>query len=365
MGIIGGLLFPLYRNAPLRLLATEKFMGDPLAWLRAIDEFEGTISPAPSFAYRMAAQRMKVAQERMTVASWRYANIGAEPVFWEDLERFRQALAPVGLHAQTPQPNYGLAEATLIVSGGYPGTEPHVLWLDAEELRHTGQVGEKARGLPGAVPFVSNGPLVQGIELKIAGGEGEILPPGHEGQIFIRGEMVTDGYFGTEPAPPDAWLDTGDRGFLWQNELYITGRTKDILIRGGVNYPQELERSALRVEGVRECAAFSIIHHEAAQERILVVIESRLRGLEERERLGQAVQVEVARGAGVQVDGVILVPPGALPRTSSGKIQRSAARAMCRTTSLRTRLIRELLGPGDGAHPGSAGGGTSAPCQPA
>jgi len=324
MGLIGNVLQPVHAGARCVLMSPVAFLQKPLRWLEAIDRYRGTSSGGPNFAYELCARRIGAEdRERLDLSSWRLAFNGAEPVRAETLKRFAEAFAPSGFRREAFYPCYGLAEATLFVSGGQAGNIPRV------EIAETGR------------PLTSCGRVWGGQRIVIADPEtGSALPPGREGEIWIAGESVAAGYWnnpeaterdfrarlaGTGEGP---FLRTGDLGFLRGGELYVTGRLKDLIIlRGRNHYPQDIELTAershpdLRPGGG---AAFSV---EAGGEERLVVVQEVERGRRESfEELAEAIRRAVAEEHEVQVHEVTLVRVGSVPKTSSGKVQRLLCR---------------------------------------
>lgn len=333
MGLVGAILLPLYHGGDCTLIPPERFMTDPICWLRALSRTSTRLSPAPAFALSHVSARIQAGAslQGVDLQAWEFASIGAEPLFLRDVETFSQVLRACSLPETTIRPSYGLAEATLAVSFAATGAPRRTLWLSPEALRRAGEVVEESEGAVGALPLLGNGTPLDGIEVRIASQEGTSLAEGREGRILVRGDSVTEGYWGHEERRgPADWLDTGDLGFLLDGEVFVTGRVKDLIIRSGANYhPHDLERAALAVPGLPlgAAAAISSVRHERAREEVVLVAETRCREESERRSLVRAVAGAVAREAGVQVDRVLLVPPRTLPRTTSGKLQRSLLRS--------------------------------------
>jgi len=343
MGLLFGAILPLCTGTPAYLMAPESFIRRPVRWLEAISRFRGTHAAAPSFAYDLcveaAAQGLVGAE--VDLSSWRFAGNGAEPVRWRTVRAFTDAMAPYGLSRTTMCPAYGLAENTLKATGTRPDVDPKALWVDSRALRGNQVV---PAGEADGQPLVSNGVPVGATRIAIVEPEtGRRLPEGRIGEIWINGPCVAGGYFGrpaesaatfaarlTDPDDPRPYLRTGDLGFLQDGELYVTGRLKDVIIRNGRNfYPQDLELSAeMSVPGLRPncAAAFSV--DDGERERLVVVVEADGRVLRTtpRERLRASVAAAVYEGQRLRTDEVVLIRRGVLPRTTSGKVQRSAAR---------------------------------------
>jgi len=390
MGLIGNVMQPLYLGARCVLMSPIAFLQSPKRWLAAITRYRATTSGGPNFAYDLCVRKISPADRAdLDLASWDTAFNGAEPVRAETMTRFAEAFGGRGFQARAFFPCYGLAEATLFVSGGTgPGEvrgAPRVAAFDRALL----EAGE-ARPLPAADPasrtLVSCGRAWLGQELAIVD-PATLAPcaPGAVGEVWLRGSSVAQGYWqrpeetaetfdgrlATEPnAAP--FLRTGDLGFLDGGELFIAGRLKDlIIIRGRNLYPQDIELTVERSHPALRpgCgAAFSI---ELGQEERLVVVHEHERTPndsplepESVEAIAEAVRRAVAEQHEAQVQQVVLLRAGTIPKTSSGKIQRRACRAAllgCRLTVLGTSVLGGPAGaaPPVPAGPASPAGGTA------
>ena len=336
MGLIGNVLQPLHAGGRCVLMSPVAFLQRPLRWLEAIDRYRGTVSGGPNFAYELLLRKAgPEALGRLDLSSWRVAFNGAEPVRASTLERFAAAFAPCGFRPEAFYPCYGLAEATLFVSGGQHRRSPRVL-----------NVGDSSHRL------VSCGEAWMGQRVVVADLEtGAECPPGGEGEIWIAGPSVARGYWRNPEATAsdfnafllagddaDAraegpFLRTGDLGFVADGELYVTGRLKDLIIlRGRNHYPQDVELTAERSHPDLHPgggAAFAV--ESGGEERLVVVHEvarHRRQGIEE---IAEALRRAVAAEHEVQVHEVVLIRQGGLPKTSSGKVQRR----LCRDQYLR------------------------------
>jgi amino acid adenylation domain-containing protein len=318
MGLIGNVLQPLHAGARCVLMPPVSFLQRPRRWLEAIHRYRGTTSGGPNFAYELCLR--KASPEGLDLSSWRLAFNGAEPVRASTLERFTEAFAPAGFRREAFYPCYGLAEATLFVSGGDPRQAPRI---------------EPQR--------VGNGHAWMDQRIVIADPETrEELPPGAEGEIWIAGPSVAAGYWRNPEATErdfrarlangdGPFLRTGDLGVL-EGELFVTERIKDLIIlRGRNHYPQDIELTAER--GHPDIhpgggAAFAI--EIAGEERLVLVQEVERRhprGDQDLDGVAEAVRRAVAEEHEVQPYEVVLVRSGTVPKTSSGKVQRHAARA--------------------------------------
>jgi fatty-acyl-CoA synthase len=342
MGLIGCVFPALARDATLTLLGPELFVARPALWLRALSRYRGTISPAPNFAYSLCVTRVSDAEmEGADLSGWRTALNGAESVAPSVLRAFRDRFARWGFRPEALTPVYGLSEAALAVTFSDLDRPFRGRRFDREGLSRD----RVAREAPDGREIVSVGRAVPGFRLRIVDEMGGDLPEGRVGRVWAQGPSLMDGYLGdpeaTARALRDGWLDTGDLGFLREGELYLTGRAKDVVILRGRNYaPDEIERSVEAVPGVRSgCAvAASWLPEDAPGEVLALFVEaSRQANPVEREALPEACRAAVLGATGLAVDRVVILAPGTLPRTSSGKLRRAE--------TLRLYLAEELTAP--------------------
>jgi acyl-CoA synthetase (AMP-forming)/AMP-acid ligase II len=319
MGLIEGILQPLYAGYPAWLMPPTAFLQRPLRWLEAISRLRITVSGAPDFAYALCARR--IADEelgQLDLRSWRVAYNGSEPVSARTLAAFAQRFAPCGFREAALRPVYGLAEATLLVSAT-PGerASPRALTLDAAALAE-GRVQLAGSGDPAALNIVSCGPPVHGTEISIR------APDGQVGEIQVSGPAVTCGYWNERNTPGP--LVTGDLGFLHQGELYVTGRLKDLVIlRGRKLYPQDIERSAEDCHGaIKAAVAFAV--QEEHIDRLIVLAEVERAADADWQDVLHALADAVFRRHECAIAATVLVRRGTLPRTSSGKLMRFRCR---------------------------------------
>ena len=339
MGLIGNVLQPLYLGAQCILMSPTVFLQRPLSWLEAISRYRATTSGAPNFAYGLCVRKIGEEQRAgLDLASWEVAFNGAEPVRPETLERFAQTFAPQGFRRDAFYPCYGLAEATLFVSGGGKGNPPAVAAFDSSALERHEAVPSPADGRS----LVGCGRAWMDQRIEIVDPEsGRRAGAGQVGEIWISGPSVAQGYWGQREATEHdfhahladtgegPFLRTGDLGFLRGGELFVTGRRKDLLILRGRNlYPQDIERTveeshpALR----RGCGAAFAVEADG-EERLVVVQELDPHRRDEAGAALEALRRAVAEEHEAQVHQAVLVRAGTVPKTSSGKIQRHAARA--------------------------------------
>ncbi|HEX6288568.1 MAG TPA: amino acid adenylation domain-containing protein, partial [Herpetosiphonaceae bacterium] len=340
MGLIGGLIQPLYSGFPVVLLAPVDFLQRPLRWLEAISRFKATTSGGPNFAYDLCVQKISPEERaQLDLSSWSVAFNGAEPVRALTLQRFAEAFAPAGFRPEAFYPCYGLAEATLIVTGGGVESLPVVSSFAADELeRHRAIEVEASAGRA----LVSSGRALGGQQVAIVEPTTrQHCEPGQVGEIWVAGSSVAGGYweqpdataqtFGASIAgeASGSYLRTGDLGFVRDGELFVTGRLKDLMIIRGRNYyPQDIELTVERSHpALRPAsgAAFTVAADDG--ERLVVVHE-----LERQQRhtaidtVAAAIRQAVAIEHDLAIHAVVLLKPGSVPKTSSGKVQRYACR---------------------------------------
>ncbi len=327
MGLIGGLLGAASYPGPCVLLAPEHFLARPALWLRALSRHRGTISPAPSFAYAYAADRVKDEDlAGQDLSAWRVALDGAEPVAPAVLRRFAGRFARFGFDARALTPVYGLSEAALAVTFSPLGRGWRARPLDPAVLASRGEAVDGSREV------VSVGVPVPGVEVEVRGEDGRELPERRLGRIFVRGASVMQCYLGqpeaTARALADGWLDTGDLGFLDGGELFMHGRAKDVVIVRGANHaPDELEAPLAAVPGLRPgCAVGLGFLPDGEGEELLLLAERATGGDPALDgRLAEAVRRAVLERTGVRAHTIEILAPGTLPRTSSGKLRRAEA----------------------------------------
>ena len=319
MGLIEGILQPLYAGYPAWLMPPAAFLQRPIRWLQAISRLRITVSGAPDFAYALCARRISDDElESLDLGSWRVAYNGSEPVSMRTLDDFARRFAPCGFRSSSLRPVYGLAEATLLVSASpAERAAPRALSLDAAALAD-GRVEFAAADDPSPASVVSCGPAVEGTEISID------APAGRVGEIHVRGPAVTSSYWG-QAGTRDS-LGTGDLGFIHAGELYVTGRSKDLVIlRGRKLYPQDIERTVEEChEAVHAAAAFAV--QEEHVDRLIVLAEVERSSAADSQDVLDAISAAVFRRHECAIAAAVLVRRGTLPRTSSGKLMRFRCR---------------------------------------
>jgi 1-acyl-sn-glycerol-3-phosphate acyltransferase len=334
MGLIGAWLGSLYYACQLVIMSPLTFLARPQRWLWAIHRHRATISGGPNFAYELCLRRLGDEDlEGLDLSHWRIAFNGAEPVNPDTMDRFCQRFAGVGFRAEAMMPVYGLAECSVGLAFTPLGRGAVVDRVRRQSFMVSGRAEPAAPDDDNALGFVSCGRPLPGHQLRVVDATGRELPERQEGRLQFRGPSATSGYLRN----PDEtgrlfdgnWLDAGDRGYVAAGEVHITGRDKDIVIRAGRNiYPAELEDAVGAVPGIRRgnVAVFGSADPATGTERLIILAESRKRDPGERAELRAAINALATDLAGGPADDVVLAPPNTVPKTSSGKIRRSASR---------------------------------------
>ncbi len=334
MGLIGGCFATMYLGFPVVLMSPLAFLSRPGAWLRAIHRHRGTISGGPNFCYELCLRR--IADEEMEgidLASWRFAFNGAEPVSPETMSAFTERFARWGFRANAMAPVYGLAECSVGLAFTPPGEPWRADTLDRERMAASGEVVPARADDPAPLKVVGCGRALEEHDLRIVDAAGFELPEDHEGVLQFRGPSATSGYYRNPAATRELfqgeWLNTGDRAYLREGVLYLTGREKDIIIRAGRNLsPYELEHAVGDLAGVRRgcVAVFGSRDPASGSERVVVLAEMKETDPSRREDVKRMINELAVNLLGAPADDIVLAPPATVPKTSSGKIRRVAAR---------------------------------------
>jgi acyl-CoA synthetase (AMP-forming)/AMP-acid ligase II len=324
MGLIGVLLTSICHPYPVHVMSPESFVMNPRRWLDLVAKVSGTLSAAPNFAYDMACARAGDVGD-LRLDTWRHALNGAEPIQMTSVARFTDRFAPNGFRNDAPLPVYGLAEATLAVT--FPSLASKMETL--EVVRDALEGERRAVPFPGGHPAVSVGYPVAGMRIEVVGEDGRVVPERTVGDIRVAGSSLMDGYFGNDETSAAAisggWLRTGDLGFVDGGRLFVTGRAKDLIIKGGRNvYPYDVERVAGEVDGVRQggVAAFGRTNAATGTEDLVVIAETPHGDVGRREAIAKSVRAELLAVLGIKPDEIRLCGVGKVPRTTSGKIRR-------------------------------------------
>ncbi len=327
MGLVGCLYLGLYCPATVTYLGPEMFVARPACWLQTISRYHARISTAPHFAYGLCVKKVRDEEMKgVDLSAWRVALNGAEPIEVDTMERFCERFARWGFRREALLPVYGLAEAGLAVSFSEALRPARVTEFDREALSKQGlAVPGTGRRMP------SVGRPLPGLAVEIRDGDDRAVPPGRVGRIVVKGPSITSGYFGdpemTAAVIRDGWLDTGDLGFVFDGEIYVSGRVKDLIIIRGRNYAaQEIEELLQDVEGLRTGCTIAVgTMVEGVGEQLIILAEKTAFCDRAPEEILAEVQSRILAGLSLVPHDVVLLLPGTLPRTSSGKLRRSDA----------------------------------------
>ena len=366
MGLIGGIISPIYTNSSCLLMSPIVFLRQPWQWLQAISDYKATTSGAPNFAYELCLRRITPEQKKnLDLSSWDLAFIGAETIRSETIKEFTTKFADCGFKEGAFYPCYGLAEATLMVTGGIKGHVPRVIQINTDELSKN-EVGEltpkslKGNNINGYNPpndennskkIVSCGEINSGQEVVIVDPDTQKQCENDRvGEIWVSSESVAQGYWQKSELTKETFqanitddrnrqfLRTADLGFIKDNHLYVTGRCKDVvIIRGRNYYPQDIELTAQQAHSALKVDAGATFSVEIdRQERLIIVQEvdrTHLRKLNIDE-VKQGVKSAISQEYGLQLHELVLIKPTSIPKTSSGKIKRH----LCKTKYLQNTL---------------------------
>jgi amino acid adenylation domain-containing protein len=362
MGLIGGVLQPLYTGSRCILMSPLTFLQSPRAWLETISRYRATTSGGPNFAYDLCSRRITESEcPGLDLASWSVAFNGSEPIHAKTIERFSEKFAFIGFRREAFYSCYGLAEATLFVTGGSVADAPVVEKVSAASLQKNR--ARKPKNDDDAIELVSSGRPRGDHVVIVKPRTRKVCSPGEIGEIWIHGNGVAQGYWMQQKSTkamfrarlandPNAgpYLRTGDLGFFQDGELFITGRSKElVIIRGRNYYPHDLELTAEETEPelkAHSTAAFAVTRDD--QELLVIVSEMSRPGKAQFTEIADAIRRAISETHEITVSEVVLVGPGGVPKTSSGKIRRLACRDAYIKNALsvlfRSRLERDISG---------------------
>jgi acyl-CoA synthetase (AMP-forming)/AMP-acid ligase II len=331
MGLIDTYLRPLLGGSSTVLIPTADFLREPSLWLWAIHHYRGTISWAPNFAYTLCAKRIPDRDlEGLDLASWRVAVNASEPCLPQTIEEFAERFRAYGFRPEAMSPAWGVAEAVCIATADPPSAPPRTENID-RRLLATDNVAQPVDG--DGFRCVSVGTCLPGCEVDIRDDAGQPLPIGKVGRIWLRTRSLFAGYQGdpelTARTFVDGWFDTGDRGYVRDGHVFFVTRDKDLIVIGGEKYsPHDVETVINRVPGVRQgCSvAFGVVSAERGTEELAAVVETRETDEAGLEALREAIRSEVMARTGLATRFVLLVPPGGIEKTTSGKLARRATK---------------------------------------
>lgn len=332
MGLVGGLLFPFFNEIRLMLLPPELFIFRPAYWLKEITEGKFTFSPANNFAFQYCVKKVRDTElEGLDLSSWRVAHNGSEPIHIKTLDDFYQKFSPFGFRRETILPCYGLAEGTLAVTLSDPDEAPSYYYFDKDSLYKNNKAVKSDFSDTKSIGLVALGKSGLNIEIRIIDEQNKELESNQLGEIAIRGGSVTQGYFLEKSHDIEyfhkGWFKTGDIGFIYDDQLFITGRKKDLIIIRGKNYsPVDIETCLIdKSEGeIEHCVAFGFSDDQKNQESLALVIERKDSKSSQNRALEKKVQSIVAHYFGFEAERIIFQRK--IPRTLNGKVKRSQCR---------------------------------------
>ncbi len=335
MGLIGAWLGSLYHAAPVVVLSPLRFLTRPESWLWAIHRHRATLSASPNFGFELCLRRVEDGDiEGLDLSSWRMALNGAEPVSPSTLRRFDERFRAYGFRNEAMAPVYGLAESSVGLAFPPLGRAPLVDRVDRKGLAGRGEAVPASSDDPTALEFVACGRPLPGHQVRIVDESNRELPDRQQGRLQFRGPSCTSGYLRNPEKTSELfdgpWLESGDLAYVVDGDIYITGRTKDMIIRAGRNvYPHELEEAVGDLPGVRKgCVAiFPSIDPESQTERLIVLAETRETDPGVLDDLRRRVEEQASALLETPPDDIVLAPPHSVLKTSSGKIRRAACRA--------------------------------------
>jgi 1-acyl-sn-glycerol-3-phosphate acyltransferase len=344
LGLIGAWLGSLYFAAPLVVMSPLTFLVRPQTWLQAIHRHRATLSAAPNFAFELCLRKVEDSMiVGLDLSSLRMVANGAEAVVPDTLRRFTERFARYGFRAEAMAPVYGLAENAVGLAFPPLGRRPVIDRIERKELARHGRAAQTAADVPDAVEFVACGRPLPRHQIRIVDANGEVGER-REGHLQFRGPSATSGYLDSPARTRElfdgGWLNSGDLAYAAGGDIFITGRSKDIVIRAGRHiYPEEIETAVGNIEGIRKgcVAVFGSADARAGTERLVVVAETRLTEAGALTALRQRVAETAARLLEAAPEEILLVPPGSVAKTSSGKLRRAATRDLFRDGSLGAR----------------------------
>ena len=334
MGLIGAWLACLYFATPTVIMSPLDFLSRPERWLWTIHRNRGTISAAPNFAYALCSRRFSDEElDGLDLGSWRFAANAAEPVSPDVIRGFTRRFAPFGFRAEAMSPCYGLAESVTGLSFPEPGRGPWIDTIDRNRLATSGHAIPTDTEAENAAEIVACGRPLPGHEIRIVDATGHELPERQQGRLQFKGPSSTAGYFrNTEKTArlfDGEWLESGDLAYIARGEIFITGRSKDVIIRAGrLIHPAPVEDAIGRINGITAGAVvlFGAPDPVAGTERLIAMAESASTDPATRTHLAETVKARAASMLGEPVDEVVILPRRAIPKTSSGKVRRFQAR---------------------------------------
>lgn len=330
MGLIGCVMSAVVARADLTLIPPEIFLAKPALWLKALSTYRATVSPAPNFAYTLCTQRIKDSDMAgCDLSAWQLALCGAEPISSRAMQEFADRFQQWGLNKTSITPVYGLAEASLAVT--FSGAETPIQILKASRNRLSQGIFETDNS-DKALELISVGKPLADIKIEIRDDNGHVLSEGRQGQLWISGPSLCDGYFNSDASPiENGWLNSGDLGLIKDGELYITGRAKELIVINGKNHaPQDIEMALDSIDDLRTGRIAAVGINDKYGEKLVVFAEYR----KLHEDLANQCHHAILQKTMISANDIILLAPGTLPRTSSGKIRRSESARLWQANKL-------------------------------
>lgn len=347
MGLIGAWFGSLYHAIPLVIMSPLNFLTQPKRWLWALHHHRGTITAAPNFAYELCVNKIADADlDGLDLSSVRHCWNGAEPISPATMKAFTQRYQDYGFSPEAMTPVYGLAESSVGLTFPLKNRTPRVEWVDRQAMMNSGKAvnidesePKQEQDINGllehSIPLIGLGHPLPGHQIRIVDRQGRELPERQEGELEFKGPSSTSGYYHSPEKTTglfhDEWLRTGDRALTMEGELFLTGRVKDIIIKAGRNiYPQELESAISQLDGIRKgcIAVFASANPKTGTEQLVVLAETKLEDDQKKQQLRDEIQNLSFNLLGIPTDVVELCPPHTVPKTSSGKIRRSACKTL-------------------------------------
>ena len=333
MGLIGFVISTLVAQIPVVFIPTTAFVKHPGVWMDTVNKYRASITFGPNFAFDLAAKRaLKNGRTGQDLSCLRILGCGSEPINPKTMEKFLEAFSPSGLKPNAILPCYGMAEATLAIAFDHLHRPMKKLVIDrhAYESRNIAVPVNGDKDPKKRFELVSCGRAIKNHEIRILDENGQFLSEGRVGEIVFRGLSVTPGYFENPEASSQllkgGWLHTGDLGFIFKGDLYISGRQKDLVIINGKNYPpQAIEWVVEEINGIRKGSVVAFSVDGDSTEKLIIIAETTM---PENAELAQAISEQVRSAFGLTVDKVVLAGRGSVPKTSSGKLQRRRAKAL-------------------------------------
>jgi fatty-acyl-CoA synthase len=349
MGLIGAWLGSLSFGIPTVIMSPLTFLADPSRWLWAIHAHRGTISAGPNFAYELCVNKIKDSDiEGLDLSSWRLAFNGAEAIYAKTLERFTNKFISFGFKPETLFPVYGLAESTVALAFPKPGNPPRIDKVDRlilEKNKEAIPIKSDENNI-NILEFVSCGYAIPDHKIRIVDEKNELLPERKIGRLQFRGPSTMKEYYRNPQATNEifhnGWCDSGDFAYIANGEVFITGRKKDVIIKAGRNiYPHSIEEITGQIPGIRKgCViAFGASDSQSGTEKLVIVAETKEKNIQIQQQLYGKITETVTTEIGIPPDQIIFVAPGIVPKTSSGKLQRST----CKEMYLKNQLTKHRL----------------------